>query len=183
MVGIGKLASRWLSALVFVGWTCLPLASAQAHPDHVAIAEVEHVAARHTLEVSLRCKPEDLEQAIFLQLGRQVELESAEGEAAAAAYVVQNLRFLKADGSALAPTWVGYEVTPAYAWLYFEVALPSKRWRPIDVAFYFLMELAPEQQNTVLFRRGEQRSTLLFVFGDRTHRLPEPPRKPIRKPD
>lgn len=155
----------WLLALL---WPAL----SAAHPVHVSIAEARFDPATERLEVAQRVTPEDLERALERFLGRP----AAAGEPALEAHLARFLanvwtaepaapRDSPAGAEAGDPdalTWIGWEAEGRYLWLYFELDLPGGLEGAL-IGNRFLLDVEPQQVNTVNLEQGERRQTLTFT--------------------
>jgi len=146
---------------------CLSTLPASAHPFHVSVAELEYQPSTSTLEVALRLFPEDLETALRQRSRRRVHLERTRGidrlivEYLRERFVVADSRFAK--NREVAPIrWVGKEVDPRHAWLYFEVILTPGR-RDWTIQNRVLFEVIVDQENTIRVKDGERRYALSFT--------------------
>ena len=140
--------NRALLTFVMV-WACAPL-PAQAHPSHVAIAEVEWNRETGNLEVAMRLRPEDVEDA----LSRMLRL---------AAYLTPHFT-VAANDQRQTIQWVGKEVTLRFVWVYFEVPMPENaETADLTLSCTVLMDLLPDQTNTVLLRDGNARWSKQFT--------------------
>jgi len=164
---------RWGTLRIrLAGLLCLlgPLgtAPAVAHPFHLSNAEVDYRAECRCLEVALQVMPEDLEAVLGRISGQRIPLEAKAIEPGLLAYLKQRF-VVTAQGSAPKPLrWVGKEVKPQEAWLYFKILDVG---RAFELADRLLFDQEPSQINRVLLRwdQGEQKS-LAFHPG-------EPPQK------
>ena len=163
---------RGLSIAITVAAVAVQATSASAgaaHPFHITIAEADYNKESGTLEVALRIyNPGDLEEALGLRAGERVNLETTEGvDDLIAEYLDETLIVEDASGEKAAIEWVGKEVTVKTAWLYFEVPLPEG---PEGSTFTntLLFEVEPDQSNTMVFGRGDDRASLRFTRERRT---------------
>jgi hypothetical protein len=153
-------ARAMIAALMVAATLAVPL---RAHEFHVSIAEVEWNAESTSLEVALRVKPEDLEEALALRHKmKHVDLDLTSGvDSLIALYLRERFEVVEPSGKRAQPTWVGQEVTPRAAWLYFEFPFTHT---PSGVMLRnrIFFETAAKQVNTVNLRAGERRATLTF---------------------
>ena len=160
------------SSMIIVAMAVAP-ASAM-HPFHITIAEADYNAESGRLEVALRIyNPGDLEEALGLRAGERVNLETTEGvDDLIAEYLDEHLIVERPDGEKAMIEWVGKEVTVKTAWLYFEIPLPEG---PEGSTFTntLLFEVEPDQANTMVFGRGDNRASLRFTSERRTLTLGE----------
>ncbi len=162
--------SSWWVVTLFLG---LLAQNAAAHPFHVSFTEAEWNPATGLLEVALKIAPEDLESELRVYAGRRVVLEQRKAEPTIIRYINSHLVFGQAYSKAN-PTdtrrsshrsfpirWVGYEVSPTAAWLYFEVRIPAGS---DDFSITnSLLSHAPHAVNTMVVRNGGIRTTLTFT--------------------
>ncbi|WP_169977706.1 DUF6702 family protein [Tautonia rosea] len=146
--------------------------TAEAHPFHVTIAEVEFNAEAGTLEMAIRIyNPGDLEQALGLREGERVDLEQTENvDEMILDYLRDHLIIAPAEGEPAELQWVGKEVSVKTTWLYVEAPLPDG---PEGVRFTntLLFEIEKDQANTMVFGRSRDRVSLRFTRDDPTHRF------------
>ena len=155
--------NRALLTFVMV-WACAPL-PAQAHPSHVAIAEVEWNRETGNLEVAMRLRPEDVEDALSRMLrSERVDLERTKDvDKHLAAYLTPHFT-VAANDQRQTIQWVGKEVTLRFVWVYFEVPMPENAaTADLTLSCTVLMDLLPDQTNTVLLRDGNARWSKQFT--------------------
>lgn len=153
-------------ALALAGVAC-------AHPYHVVFAEAEANPDSERLQIAMRVFPEDLERALErMSERRQVDLERTEDvDELIARYLARTVLLrdpeaLGADTDAEAAPepsvihWVGKEVGVRHTWLYFEVELGRADAEGLEISLRSMFEVEPTQENTVRFRRGEERVTV-----------------------
>ncbi|UCE02024.1 MAG: hypothetical protein JSW67_12280 [Candidatus Latescibacterota bacterium] len=149
------------AALMAVGALAVPL---HAHEYHVSIAEVEWNAESTSLEVALRVKPEDLEEALARRHDMQrINLDRTPGvDSLITLYLQERFEAVERSGERAQPAWLGKEVTPRAAWLYFEFPL-AQTAAGVTLRNRVFFETAAKQVNTVNLRIGEERATLTFT--------------------
>lgn len=161
-----------------------PAAVAAAHPFHVTIAEADYNEDSGKLEVALRVyNPGDLEEALGRRSGERVDLERTENvDDLIVAYLEDALIVERPDGESTDIEWVGKEVTVKTTWLYFEIPLPGG---PEGATFTntLLFEVEPDQANTIVFDRGDERASLRFTRDEPTQTFRRPEPKPDPEPD
>ena len=164
--------------------------TASAHPFAVTLTEVEVNAKERRLEVAMRVYPEQLERGLSRAAGKNVSIESDDDiDKRIAEYLARHFAVLppaseerqeeKPSKEPDVPKmkWVGKEVTPKGVWLYFEIPhegpLAGSRIRDT-----MLLEINPEQVNTVILVEGDRTATCVL---DRTTReatiVPRPKEK------
>lgn len=153
-----------LRAIVCAGLLVLvAVAPAVAHPFHVTISEAEYNPRTDHLEVALRVKPVDLEEALQARFRKKVKLEKDKrADALIAKYLESVFVVRDAAGKPIPLKWVGKEVEIQRVWLYFEFPLKGKLAGAVLDNRVFL-EILPDQINTVTFRRGRAQRTLHFT--------------------
>ena len=148
---IGALAA----VMTAFSWT-----SALAHKFYASLAVVEHTAEGR-LEVSLRFCPDDLEAALRKSTGRTIAVENTKEFAAAFEPWLDSVFSLSAGRQTTRFKYVGVEVGVESAWVYVEAPWTE----PLDRSSMknaILVDLFPEQKNTVNFAEGKKRSSIVF---------------------
>lgn len=152
--------------------------SADAHPFHVSLCEVERNERSGRLECALRVHPTDLERVLRMQEKRAVDLEKTPRvDEMITRYLQRHFKVsvLAGDDDQSDPrpcklTWVGKEVTLKHAWLYFEIdAGEIKHDLQMQVGIFF--EILDDQSNTVNFRDGRRRGSVVFQKDTRPQRV------------
>lgn len=142
-----------------------------AHPVHASAATID--VRGDTAEVTLTVTPEDLQEVLRREAGRALDIDTdAEVNTLAQAYAAKRFVLSGADGP-LPMTWVGCEVEPDTAHLYFEFQLPEDP-RKVTVRSAMFFEVAPAQINRVQVRQGKRTRTLRFRATD--------PARPLLRP-
>ncbi len=152
------------AALTWLGAWCCALApqTAHAHPYHVTFAEATLDEASWSLQIAIRMKPEDLEEALRRSSGVEAKLEEFPDRAAHAyRYLSSKLFFERGDAPRLPIRWVGMELSLRDAWVYLEVPLPSKT-RRVTVHNDIFFDLELNQANTIELRLLSEQTTLTF---------------------
>lgn len=135
-------------------------AAARAHKFYASLAVVEHTAEGR-LEVSLRFFPDDLEAALRKSSGRTIAVENTKEFAAAFLPWLESVFSLSAGKQTTRFRYVGLEVSVESAWVYVEAPWTE----PLDRSSMrnaILVDLFPEQTNTVNFAEGKKRSSIVF---------------------
>jgi len=136
--------------------------SATAHPYHVTFAEAKLDETTWSLQLAIRMKPEDLEEAIRRSSGVDGRLDDFPNrEDHAYRYLTSKLSFDRQDAPPLPIRWVGMEVSLRDAWVYLEVPLPSAT-RQLTVRNDIFFDLEINQANTVELRLPSGQTTLTF---------------------
>ena len=134
----------------------------QAHPFHATYTEVDWNAGKKVLEVALRVQPEDLERVLRARAKRRVNLETTKGvDTLIQQYLGEVFLILPTPAKAKSLRWVGKEVSSKEAWLYFEIPRPEGI-ENLKLLNRIFLEILPDQVNTVRFREGKKRKTLIF---------------------
>ena len=131
-----------------------------AHKFYASLAVVEHTA-QGRLEVSLRFFPDDLEAALRKSTGRTIPVENTKEFAAAFLPWLDSVFSLSAGRQTTRFQCVGVEVSVQTAWVYVEAPWTE----PLDRSSMknaILVDLFPEQKNTVNFAEGKKRSSIVF---------------------
>lgn len=170
----GPTGRACLVALV-LALVLMPGGTASAHKFYASLAQVERTPDGR-LEVALRLFPDDLEEALRRSTGKRVVVEDSKAFAAALLPWLNRHFALESGMQRTTFTYVGAEVTVQIAWVYVEapwpVALDASAMRN-DI----LVDLFPDQVNTVNFVEGGRRSSQVFsATRTRAERLMEPQR-------
>lgn len=151
-----------------VAWVIVVLlvpAFVAAHPRHESIAEAEWNRETGKLEVALRLRPEDIESALtrVLRRSKRVNLDSTpDVDEHLQAYLGARFTLHSADSKKRQEfVWIGKEVDLRYAWVYFELTMPAAPEQAV-LSSTVLMDLLPDQVNTVLIKDGRRQSSLQF---------------------
>ena len=143
------------AALVFV-----LLGTAAGHTFYATLAQVERTRDGR-LEVALRFFPDDLEAALGKATGKRVVVEDTKAFAAVFEPWINSVFVLEAGRQRTAFKYVGAEVNVKIAWIYVEAGWTA----PLDTARMtnvILVDLFPDQLNTVNFVDGDRRSSMVF---------------------
>lgn len=98
--------------------------TADAHPFHSTLAEMEWNAENGAFEVSLQFAGSEIEDELSALHGRRISLESTPGaEQLLQDYLEQRFRISDATRKSSRIRWVGMEVGVRYIWAYFEIEL------------------------------------------------------------
>jgi hypothetical protein len=133
---------------------------AGAHKFYASLAVVERTAEGR-LEVSLRFFPDDLEAALRKSTGRTIAVENTREFAAAFEPWLDSVFSLRAGQRVTRFKYVGVEVGVETAWVYVEAPWTESLDRS-SMKNAILVDLFPEQTNTVNFAEGKKRSTIVF---------------------
>ncbi|HQZ16024.1 MAG TPA: hypothetical protein PLD86_04025 [Vicinamibacteria bacterium] len=134
--------------------------AAWAHKFYASLAVVEHTAEGR-LEVSLRFFPDDLEAALRKSTGRTIAVENTKEFAAAFLPWLDSVFSLSAGKQTTRFKYVGVEVGVETAWVYVEAPWTESLDRS-SMKNAILVDLFPEQKNTVNFAEGKRRSSIVF---------------------
>ncbi|HVF56986.1 MAG TPA: DUF6702 family protein [Pyrinomonadaceae bacterium] len=166
-----KAAAPFVTLLLLLCLAPQPRAAAVAHKFYTSIAHAEYNERERKLEVSLRVFADDLENALSARSKRRVRLDSAkDAEALVFAYLQDSFEIRDAKGETAQLKWVGWEMKPEVVWLYFEAALPGgpEGARVRDEIFLSMFD---NQVNTLNFKLGDRRHSLVFKRGDAGFKL------------
>lgn len=152
-----------------------PVGTVSAHKFYASLAQVERTADG-TLEVAVRLFPDDLEEALRRSTGRRVVAEDSKAFASALMPWLNRHFALDSGRQRATFTYVGAEVTVQVVWVYVEARWPAG----LDASAMtndILVDLFPDQVNTVNFVEGGRRSSQVFsATRTRAERLMEPQR-------
>lgn len=161
---------------------------ASAHPFHATLSEIEWNAQTGRLEVAVRVDPGDLERALRARTGRRLVLEKETEEARdglLADFVKETFRVAGAGDRRAGPPlkarvhFVGHELTPRFAWLYFELSFPGDV-RRLEITQSMFTAVVPRQVNLVTARVGRWTGTIHCTADRPTGTLVLP--LPLRRP-
>ena len=153
------LVTGLVAGLVLVGW----VAPVAAHPYHTTLAEADWNGETNRLEIALRLLPEDFERALSARdRGSKPPADDPGAlDDRIVAWLSQDFRVIPNDGEPAPIEWVGKEISIEYVWLYFEIPLPGGL-DGVTFEHRLLLDLEPEQVNTLLLRHDGERTTLTF---------------------
>jgi hypothetical protein len=147
-------------ALLAVALAAAAGGATSAHKFYASLAQVERTADGR-LEVALRFFPDDLETALRKATGTRVVVEDSAAFGAVVEPWLNTVFALEAGGARTAFRYVGAEVTVKAAWVYVEA-----EWaHPLSASTMtnaILVDLFPEQVNTVNLVEGAKRSSKVF---------------------
>ena len=168
---------RWLAVRLSVLAAALAVASgtiASAHKFYASLAQVEHTADNR-LEVSLRFFPDDLEAALRKSTGRAIAVENTKEFAKAFEPWLNAAFSLQAGSRTSVFKCVGVEAQVEVAWVYVEAPWTESLERS-SMKNALMVDLFPEQKNTVNFVEGKKRSSVVFsVNKTQAEKLIAPP--------
>ena len=151
------------------------LTAAWAHKFYASLAQVEHTPDSR-LEVSLRFFPDDLEAALRKSTGRTIAVEDTKEFAAAFEPWLNAAFSVQAGPRTSAFKYVGLQARVEIAWVYVEAPWTEPLERS-SMRNALMVDLFPEQKNTVNFVEGKKRSSVVFT-ADKTraeHPMAPPP--------
>ena len=131
-----------------------------AHKFYASLAQVERTA-RGGLEVSIRFFPDDLEAALHKATGRTIALKDTPEFVSAFEPWLNAAFSLQAGEQRTAFKCVGLETTVEAAWVHVEAPWPEPLERS-SMKNAILLELFPDQKNTVNFVEAGKRSSVVF---------------------
>src|SRR5919206_4903551 len=89
-----------------------------AHKFHTSFTEAEYNAPEHSLQITLRTFPDDLENVLSRRAGKPVRLDQKkEMETLLVAYLQETFQLKNAKGEAVKLSWVGMDAGVDSAWL------------------------------------------------------------------
>ncbi len=147
----------------------LPLGAAQAHPVHATFAEAVWNPKTHAVEVALRVRGLDLEDALSKGREGRVDLDETEGvDALIGAYLDTHFTLTPAGGEPLKPDYADKEVGLVNTWLYFSFPLGEGRHPGgCTLRNTIFFDDLDGQQNVVEYREGREKRILAFEGGTR----------------
>lgn len=149
-----------IGALLTVALAVASGGALAAHKFYASLAQVERTPDGR-LEVALRFFPDDLEAALRKATGTRVVVEDSAAFGSAFESWINATFALEADGRRTAFKYVGAEVRVKAAWVYVEA-----EWtHPLSASTMtnaMLVDLFPEQVNTVNFVEGGRRASKVF---------------------
>ncbi len=150
------------------------LGTASAHPSHATMALVEWDEDR--LEVALQLQAADLNQALSAQKPSEKAYE-----ASVEALIRRGILLRDGKGRLVPLEWVGVEEAKFGVWVYFQWTLkgPIAQHHLEHTLFY---ETEPRTLHTVNFKRGKERRTRTFRFGEKPKSLPTFEKAAVPKP-
>lgn len=172
---------RWCRGLAGAAAAGLLPRPARAHPVHETFTEAHHRRQKRLLEVSLRARPEDVQEALRHAGSPQLRIDAMQREAPAAlarkltAYLRRQFIFCDRRPQRMPMLYVGQELEPTWLWMHF--AFPTGGVADLggfhldNRVFY---EIAPSQVNTVLLTHGGATTSLRFQIGTTPDPIPSP---------
>jgi hypothetical protein len=157
MVRRGLAIRLGVLAVVLVVFTGV---SVRAHKFYASLAQVEHTADNR-LEVSIRFFPDDLEAVLRKTTGRTIAVENTKDFAKAFEPWLNAAFSLQAGSRTSVFKYVGVEVQVEVAWVYVEAPWTESLERS-SMKNALMVDLFPEQKNTVNFVEGKKRSSVVF---------------------
>ncbi|GAB5442084.1 MAG: hypothetical protein Fues2KO_24330 [Fuerstiella sp.] len=116
--------SRRLALLAAAICVSSSLSTAEAHPGHYSLTEIEFNPQNQRFEVAMCVRIADLQDALAMQAQRRISLEhDPQAAAAVQKYVAANFQISASESDRCFLHWVGHELTLHDVWIYFEVQL------------------------------------------------------------
>jgi hypothetical protein len=138
---------------------------AAAHKYHTSFTEADYNADEHTLQITLRTFPDDLEKVLTRRAGKPVALDDKQATARATfAYLQEVFQLKDAAGRPVKLTWVGMEVGVDNVWLYFETKLPAGL-PGTQLRNAWLADLYEDQINLVNIKDRDRKHALTYERG------------------
>jgi len=145
--------------------------NARVSTADVTSGEIRYVPADHSLAVSFRSTPGQLELVLAAKFHRLTRLQSSKDiDALILQYLSEKFQIL-VDGKAVALQWVGKDVSSRWAWAYVDARLPetdvdsvtvkSSAWLELGRAHRLAMDVViAGQKRVVTFSRGAETAVL-----------------------
>lgn len=163
---------RWTRAMVvmMVFIVCLFLIpnarTTSAHKFHTSFTEMDDNEREHSLEITLRTFPDDLENILSKRAGKSVHLDDKkETGTQTLAYLQETFQLRDALGQLSKLAWVGMEVQVDAVWIYFEAKMPHGL-EGMQLRNQFLCDLYEDQSNLVNVKDGNKKTSLTYARGD-----------------
>ncbi|HYO99290.1 MAG TPA: DUF6702 family protein [Pyrinomonadaceae bacterium] len=163
-----KFTSYILSLAFVASALALPhvVPAAAAHKFHTSFTEAEYNAREHSLEITLRTFPDDLENILSKRNGKAVRLDrKKEAEPLLVAYLQETFQLKTARGETVKLSWVGMDSGVDSAWLYIEARMPDG-FAGAQLRNQFLFDLYDDQINLVNVKQEDRKRALTFKNGD-----------------
>jgi len=129
------------------------------HAIYVSVLEIEQVSEGETAKIMVKIFANDLEDAIFNQSEKRLDLLTGSCDQNAASllsYFYDHLQ-LSINGKLQKYSFISCEINDTSLWLTFEFKSPSK-WGELAITADYLMELFPTQSNVVSIKyHGDKR--------------------------
>lgn len=150
-------ATLFLAAIALV-------ATAGAHPVHATFAEAVWNPKTKSVEVALRVRGLDLEEALSKGREKRVDLDKTEGiDRLIGAYLDKNFTVAHPDGTVLKPKWSDKEVGIKNTWLYFEFPFgEGKTPKGCKIRNTVFFDDLDGQKNVIEYRAGQAKRILEF---------------------
>ena len=133
-----------------------------AHQMQVAMTTISFKAASGTIEVIHRFYTHDTEQVLTELSGKQVDLVGdGDMQRQFGRYVSEHFQLTDQATGQLPLSLVGVELEGDFIWVYQETAIPAQL-RELTVLNSALLDILPNQVNTVNVECGDVVSTLVF---------------------
>jgi len=124
------------------------------HPFYVSVSELNYNAQSKSMEITVRCFADDLEEALRSEnRGLKVDLVQVPRQPLTDSAIARYMRKhfgVKADAAALSPNMVGAEMNDGYFWIYLEAPQATV---PKQV----------EVHNTILYAQKKEQNNLHHV--------------------
>lgn len=160
-----KYAPHLLTLCLVAGGLLALTPAAAAHKFHTSFTEADYDAEEHSLQITLRTFPDDVENVLSKRAGKSVSLDRKEEAAPLLlAYLQETFRLKDAGGEIVKLSWVGMEAGADSAWLYFEAKLPAGL-RGVALSNQFLCDLFADQVNLVNVKEGGRKHSLTYERG------------------
>jgi len=142
-----------------------------AHPYHETLAEVEYNPDTLSLEIAVRFDPISLEHALSVSARKRVTSALDNFETLLEQYVGERFAAKAAGGDQAELVWVGVEHAERDTWVYFELVFEAPP-DSVVLSNLLLVEINPYQVNTVLYRAGVLKMSVLMSAEEPVLRVP-----------
>ncbi len=141
------------------------------HPGHASLSEAEYNSKTGKLEIAMQVHAPDLEELLRKRSQGKIKLDQSKAtDAALQDYLKRVFVVVDRSGKSRPLEWVGKEIEVQDVWLYFEVPIPDGP-QGIRIKNTLLLDFAEDQVNTMNFKNGKQRTSLIFNQREVSHTL------------
>ena len=141
------------------------------HPYHETLAEIEYNPETLSLEIAVRFDPISLEHALSVSARKRVTCEQEDFESLLEHYVRGRFAAKAAGGDQAELVWIGVEHEDRDTWAYFELVFAAPP-DSVVLSNLLLVEINPYQINTVLYRAGVLKMSVLMNAEEPVLRVP-----------
>ena len=132
------------------------------HAIYLSVAEVVHEPSGTNAQIKIKVFTNDLEDALFNELGQRITLSDAATFAVNKKYIQQyfaNHFELTIDNKKQKPTLSRAALTGDAIWFYFNMSC-ANNWKDVSVKADYLMELFPTQSNVISIEHDSKKQFL-----------------------